>query len=76
MDISNCTICKNHPYGEHIVLKCANHPEKKWTTKNIGYIGARSFFYVGPVIKMGNECNCPIEALVHDKEEECEGKKN
>ncbi len=64
---NNLKICKSHPYGEHIALKCVNHPEKKWSTKNIEYIGARSIFYEGFNNKnMGLECDCPMKDLVHD----------
>ncbi len=48
-------------YGEHIALKCRLHPQLKWSTKNIGYIGARSIFYC---TKTEIECNCPVENLV------------
>ena len=62
-------ICDNAPYGQHIVLKCVNHPEKKWSTKNIGGIGDRSIFYKngwGEHKDMGVDCNCPLSKLVHD----------
>ena len=64
----NPVICKNTTYGQHIVVKCVHHPEKKWTTKNIGNIGDRSFFYKswGCNPSMGPECSCPIDDLVHD----------
>ena len=65
----NGTICEHTPYGEHIVLKCVNHPEKRWSTKNIGWIGDRSIFYKnswGEIKEMGVECDCPSSDLVHE----------
>lgn len=58
-------ICVNHRYGEHIELTCKNHPEKKWSTKNIDYIGARSIFFNLNNAPMGLECNCPVGDLIH-----------
>jgi hypothetical protein len=51
-------------YGEHIPLRCKNHPDKRWSTKNIGGIGARSLFY-NLMMKpgMGSECPCSISLL-------------
>ncbi len=63
------TICENAIRSEHIVVKCIHHPEKKWTAKNIDFIGARSIFYknaFGEYPEMGRECTCPINDLVHD----------
>ena len=51
----------------HIYLSCKNHPEKRWNTKNIDFIGARSIFYnlwYDP--NMGPECPCSIKDLYHD----------
>lgn len=46
-------------YGAHIPLKCKNHPEKRWSTKNISPIGARSIFYnLKALPDMGPECSC------------------
>jgi hypothetical protein len=65
-------ICKICPRGQHIYFRCAKHPEKRWNTKNIGYIGARTIFYNlfnDPL--MGPECDCPItdmEHVEHNKE--------
>lgn len=61
-------ICSNSPYGQQITIKCVNHPEKKWTTKNICNIGARSIFYKdwGNNPSIGQECNCPMDDLIHD----------
>jgi len=53
------------PYGQHIGLTCKNHPEKRWSTKNIAPIGARSIFYnltCNP--DMGPECNCSGDDLI------------
>lgn len=36
-------ICKHHEYGRHIKIKC-EECGVEGTTKNIGYIGARSLF--------------------------------
>lgn len=40
-------ILKNHDRGAHIALTCRNHPNLRWTTKNIGRIGARTIFFAG-----------------------------
>lgn len=57
-------ITKKAPYGQHVELYCVNHPEKRWSTKNIGSIGARSLFYnLQGVADMGEECDCPLHAL-------------
>jgi hypothetical protein len=44
------------PYGQHIAVRCKNHPDKVYSTKNIAPIGARSLFpqFSGP------ECECSI----------------
>lgn len=47
----------------HIEFRCANHPQKRWWTKNIP---GRSFFYnlfMDP--SMGRECDCSGSALEH-----------
>jgi hypothetical protein len=46
--------------GEHITLTCVNHPDLRWSTKNIGYIGARSIFYS---TWRTEECPCPARDL-------------
>jgi hypothetical protein len=51
------TIDPNQPYGQHIDLYCVNHPELRWHTKNIGYIGARSIFFRGWMEGL-KECAC------------------
>jgi len=35
--------------GTHIPLRCVNHPDLRWTTKNIGFVGARSILFAGDV---------------------------
>jgi hypothetical protein len=44
------TIDPEQPWGEHIMLTCKNHPNLRWHTKNISYIGARSIFFSGGYI--------------------------
>ena len=52
-------------YGRHIPLRCKNHPDKKWSTKNILYIGARTIFYnLHRDEEMGAECACSINDLI------------
>ena len=52
-------ITKQFPYGQHIDLYCVNHPEKRWSTKNIDGIGCRHIFYnLSCAADMGPECNC------------------
>lgn len=38
-------IDKTKERGVHISLRCKNHPNLRWSTKNIGWIGARSIFF-------------------------------
>jgi hypothetical protein len=47
-------------YGEHIALYCANHPELRWSTKNIDQIGARTIFYNS---QDKPECSCSPRLL-------------
>lgn len=49
--------------GAHIPLTCVNHPELRWSTKNISFIGARSIFFDGNPFD-GSECPCPARDLV------------
>ena len=49
-------------YGHHIALTCKNHPNLRWSTKNIDCIGARSIFYV---TEDTPECNCSARDLYH-----------
>lgn len=61
-------ICKQGCDRGHITLRCRNHPEKTWSTKNLGYsIGARHIFYnLSNDPNMGPECACPLSDLYHD----------
>lgn len=58
-------ITKSAPYGQHIALTCRNHPELRWSTKNIMFIGARSIFFdllgQNPTTQ---ECACPASDLI------------
>jgi hypothetical protein len=53
------------PYGQHIDLRCKNHPElgAAWSTKNIAPIGSRRIFFdlLGVIRKP--ECACPLSTL-------------
>lgn len=53
-------IDKTRPEGAHIPLTCINHPDMRWFTKNIDYIGARSIFFDSFTDK---ECDCSISDL-------------
>lgn len=53
-----------YEYGRHIPLTCKNHPELRWSTKNIGNIGQRSIFAIT------NECACSLADLRPLTEEE------
>jgi hypothetical protein len=57
----DCTIDPTQPYGQHIGLTCKNHPDLRWSTKNIDYIGARSIFYN---THFHAECDCSTRDLV------------
>lgn len=61
----NNTIDPNQPYGQHIALTCKNHPELRWSTKNIDFIGARSIFYFS---QTKAECDCSARDLIVMKE--------
>ena len=57
-------------YGQHISLFCIHHPEKRWHTKNIDCIGARTIFASQEEWgirdgKLANlyECSCPLNDL-------------
>lgn len=43
----NNRIIDYEPYGRHIALYCRNHPDKRWSTKNIAPLGCRTIFYCG-----------------------------
>lgn len=55
------TIDPEQPYGQHIALTCKNHPDLRWSTKNISYIGARSIFYFS---ENTPECDCSSNLLI------------
>jgi hypothetical protein len=55
------TIDPSQPYGQHIALTCKNHRNLRWSTKNIGWIGARSVFYFSDALP---ECDCPFSDLI------------
>jgi hypothetical protein len=59
------TIDPSQPYGQHIALTCKNHPNLRWSTKNIDFIGARSIFYFSETLP---ECSCSASLLVVVKE--------
>lgn len=65
------TIDPTQPYGQHIALTCKNHRDLRWSTKNIGWIGARSIFYFS---ETKPECSCPSSDLIIVKAEEGQGK--
>lgn len=66
-------ITKKEPRGKHIELYCVNHPEKRWSTKNISHIGARTIYYnLQGDAKMGAECDCPCRCLRPVEEPEAE----
>lgn len=54
------TIDPAYPYGQHLTLTCFHHPHLRWSTKNIGYIGARSIFFTS---QGETECDCPAHDL-------------
>lgn len=56
------TIVPSVPYGQHIALTCLEHPDLRWHTKNISFIGARSIFFAG--LDHADECSCKANRLV------------
>lgn len=57
-------ITADFPHGEHVTLYCVNHPDKRWSTKNIAPLGCRRIFYnLESVAGMGTECDCPLHDL-------------
>jgi hypothetical protein len=56
------TIDPSQPWGQHIALTCKNHPDLRWSTKNISYLGARSIFYTS--WQTAPECACPMSDLI------------
>ena len=68
--MSDFIITDSAEYGCHVALLCVNHPGKRWYTKNIGHIGARSIFASQEQygVKDGRlvnlyECDCPQSDL-------------
>jgi hypothetical protein len=59
-----CEKCEKGANPTHIVLRCRNHPEKVWHTKNIP--GRSVFYNLYDDPKMGPECPCPRSDLYHD----------
>jgi len=45
--VSNSRITNKEDYGRHIPLRCKNHKNLRWSTKNIGSIGSRTIFFSG-----------------------------
>ena len=45
--MSDSTITNKADYGRHIPLRCKNHKNLRWATKNIDNIGARTIFFSG-----------------------------
>lgn len=62
-------ITNKAPYGVHIQLTCANHPELNWSTKNIGSQNAdriflaRKLFFDLDGTSAHSECDCPMKDL-------------
>lgn len=48
---------------DHIWLRCKQHLNQRWSTKNISHIGARSLFYELGNITNVSECSCSINSL-------------
>jgi hypothetical protein len=61
--VSDGRIVKQAPYGQHIDLRCKNHPHLRWSTKNISHIGARKVFYDLMDVCDEPECSCPLSDL-------------
>lgn len=62
----NGVIVEGVPHGQHIDLTCKNHPELRWSTKNIAPIGCRSLFFnldCDPAMGF-QECACPLADLI------------
>jgi hypothetical protein len=58
-----------YTYGDHVALTCENHPNLRWSTKNIGGIGMRNIFFSSNWREEGDErpydieCSCPAGLL-------------
>ena len=57
-------LTRKAPYGQHIALTCKNHPELRWSTKNIAPIGCRTIFFSLFGEGAQPECNCPAKDLI------------
>jgi hypothetical protein len=60
-------------YGQHVELRCSVHTDKRWTTKNIDSIYARSIFHV---CKTGDHCGVGGMTCLHhhnDGDVDCSG---
>lgn len=66
-------IVKYTTRGNHIPLKCKNHPHLRWSTKNIAPLGCRSVFYDLFHVMEEPECECSLGCLVPLTEEEALG---
>lgn len=57
-------IVESEEYGTHIALSCVNHPDLRWSTKNIAPLGCRTIFYnLYSHPEMGPECDCSVRDL-------------
>lgn len=67
MDGTDYRIITTAKYGEHIELRCKNHKDLRWSTKNIDHIGARSIFFSSNWTEgdgtYHEECDCPFNKL-------------
>ena len=52
------------PHGQQIALTCKNHPDLRWSNKNIAPLGCRKIFFNLMNEPMGPECDCHFEELV------------
>ena len=70
------TITKKEDYGRHIPLRCKNHKNLRWSTKNIEYIGARTIFFSGVLGKELSSDDLVVKegffGMVNKHECECE----
>jgi len=59
-------IIESAAHGEHIDLCCKNHPNLRWSTKNIAPIGCRKIFFdlMRKLPADTQECECSINELI------------
>lgn len=65
-------ICTHCPDGEHITIVCKNHPESKYTSKNIGQTNSvgEIYFQRSIFLECGrHSCDCDSNSLVHIHED-------